>query len=75
MGCLWGGSSPSVEFPVDGDVVADSVGRVVAVSDDWAGCGLGSSGRMVGGVGGLVVRLLGSLGRDLVEYHGSLRCW
>ena len=34
---------PSVEFPVDGDVVADSVGGVVVGSDDWAGCGLGSS--------------------------------
>ena len=75
VGCLWGGSSPSVEFHVDGDVEAESVGGVVAGSGDWAGCGLGSSGEMVGGVGGLVVRLLGSLGSDLLEYHGSLRCW
>ena len=66
---------PSVVFLVDGDVVADSVGGVVVGSDDWAGCGLGSSGEMVGGVGGLVVRLLGFLGSDLLEYHGSLRCW
>ena len=47
-GCRLSGSSPSVEFPVDGDVVADSVGGVVVGSDDWAGYGLGSSGGMVG---------------------------
>ena len=59
----------------DGEGEAVSVGGVVAGSGDWAGCGLGSSGEMVGGVGGLVVRLLGFLGSDLLEYHGSLRCW
>ena len=47
--------------------MADSVGGVVAGSDGWAGCGLGSSGEMVGGVGRLVVRLLGSLGSDLLK--------
>ena len=54
---------------MDGDGEAESVGGVVAGSGDWAGCGLGM------GMGGLVVRLLGSLGSDLLEYHGSLRCW
>ena len=52
---------------MDGDGEAESVGGVVAGSGDWAGCGLGI------GVGGLVVRLLGFLGSDLLEYHGSLR--
>ena len=75
VGCLWGGSSPPVEFPVDGDVEAESVGGVVAGSGDWACRGLGFSGEMAGGVSGLVVRRLGSLGGDLLEYHGSLRCW
>ena len=69
VGCLWGRSSPSVEFPVEGNVEAESVGKVVVGSGDGAGCGLGIV------VGGLGVRLLGSLGSDLLEYHGSLRCW
>ena len=46
---------------MDGDGEAESVGGVVAGSGDWAGCGLGM--------------LLDSLGGDLAEYHGSLRCW
>ena len=52
-----------------GDGEAEFVGRVVAGSGDWAGCGLG-----VGRVG-LVVMLLDFLGAGLADYHGSLRCW
>ena len=54
---------------MDGDGEAESVGGVVVGSDDWAGCGLGIEGV------GLVGVLLDSLGSDLAEYHGSLRCW
>ena len=52
VGCQEGGAVgwlfPSVEFPVDESVDADSVGGVVVGSDGWAGCWLGSSGGMVG---------------------------
>ena len=49
-----GGSLRSVEFAVDGDVDARSVGSVV-VGSDWAGCDPDSSG----GMDGLVVVLAG----------------
>ena len=65
----WGGPIPSDGLPVNGDREAESMGGVVAGSGDWAGCGLGIGGS------GLVVMLLDSLGSDLAEYHGSLRCW
>ena len=58
-----------MKLPVDGDGEAESVGGVVAGSGDWVGCVLGI------GWGGLVVMLLDSLGSDLAEYHGCLRCW
>ena len=56
-----GGSLRSVEFAVDGDVDARSVGSVV-VGSDWAGCDPDSSG----GMDGLVVVLaVGSRGEGL----------
>ena len=64
----WGGPFPSVDGPVDGDEEADSVGGVVAGSEDWAGCVPGL------GVGGLIVLRLDSLGSDRAEYQGSLLC-
>ena len=69
MQCSWGGPFSSVDWPVDGDEEAESVGGVVAGSGEWAGYVPGI------GVGGLVVMLLDSLGSDLAEYHGSLFCW
>ena len=69
MRCSWGGSFPSDKLSVDGDGEAESVGGAVVGSGGWAGCGLGIEGV------GLVGVLLDSLGSDLAEYHGSLRCW
>jgi hypothetical protein len=66
--CSWDGSFPSDKFSVDGDGEAESVGGVVAGSEDWIGCGLGVEV-------GLIGMLLDSLVSDLAEYHGSLRCW
>ena len=62
MQCAFGGPFPSVDGPVDGDEGADSVGGVVAGSEDWAGCVPGL------GVGGLIVMRLDSLGSDRAEY-------
>ena len=64
----WGGPFPSVDGSGDGDDEAESVGGVVAGSEDWAGCVPGL------GVGGLIVMRLDSLGSDRAEYQGSLLC-
>ena len=68
MQCSWGGPLPSVDGPVDGDEGADSVGGVVAGSEEWAGCVPGLR------VGGMVRMCLDSLWSDLAEYQGSLLC-
>ena len=65
-----GGSARSGEFAVDGDVDAE----YVVVGSDWAGCDPDSPDGMDGLVGVLAEWLVGPVGRDFVEYHGSLCC-
>ena len=68
MRCSRGGSLSSVDGPVDGDEGTDSVGGVIAGSEEWAGCVPGL------GAGGLIRMCLDSLWSDLAEYQGSLLC-
>ena len=66
--CMVGRSLPAVDGLVDGDEGADSVGGVVAGSEEWAGCVLGLR------MGWLIRMRLDSLWSVLAEYQGSLLC-